>query len=203
MTNINLIAITPTHPLWPQWVALYDASFPDYERVPLADISDGLDLPNPAWFALAFTESEHDPILLGMSYLQIREEERIAYLVYLAVNTNLRNRGLGVQIYEAIKQFAIEHGSRNLFFEVEHPEDPHVDAEMASRRISWYLRHGAELISGIELRQRVKQPYIEYFIVAHRLVDNDESCVIAEALSLFPDARQTAAPVLNSQWPPV
>ncbi|MHB1463049.1 MAG: GNAT family N-acetyltransferase [Armatimonadota bacterium] len=196
--------ITELHPLWPQWVGLYLDSFPVYERVPISAIKDGLDEPDKGCYALAFTGSLGDTMLCGLAYLVIRMNEPVAYLVYLAVNTQMRNRGLGVLIYEAICQFAREAGCNSLFFEVEHPDDPHVDTQMATRRIGWYLRHDAELITGIDLWQRVsdKLPSIQYYIMAHRLGDVADKTITSTAMNLFHGAELTSELRLCSQWPP-
>ncbi len=196
--------ITELHPLWPQWVGLYLDSFPVYERMRLSAIKDGLDEPDKGRYALAFTDSHADTTLCGLAYLIIRTNEPVAYLVYFAVNTQMRNRGLGVQLYEAICSYCREKGCNSLFFEVEHPDDPHMDTQMANRRIGWYLRHGAELITGIDLWQRVSDelPSIHYYIVAHRLGDVDDATLTSTAMSLFHGAEQISELRLCRQWPP-
>ncbi len=196
--------ITELHPLWPQWLELYHDSFPVYERMSLTSITDGIDDSDSGRYALAFTDGLSSTTLLGLAYLIILKNEPVAYLVYLAVNTQMRNRGLGVLIYDALCRYAREAGCNGLYFEVEHPDDPHMDKEMATRRIGWYLRHGAELITGLDLRQRVSDelPIIQYYIIAHRLADIDDATITSTAMNLFHDAIMTSEPGLCRVWPP-
>ena len=140
------------------WFRLYELSFPPEERILIADIigllinkSHGLNM-NEHLIA-----ASEDDKLLGIAYWETRPDYNLALLWYLAVEENLRGRGIGASIYNEIISQAEKSSAIALIHEVETIEHQPGDRgrEQAERRIEFYRRHGAHLLNGIHYLQSV------------------------------------------------
>jgi GNAT superfamily N-acetyltransferase len=91
-------------------------------------------------------------------FAYFEEDARADYLWYLASRPDIRGRGAGAALLDAIKRRAFER-DRPLLIEAELPDEAAKssaeEGEWARRRISWYRRQGAMLLGGIRYIQKV------------------------------------------------
>lgn len=76
---------------------LYITAFPEIERHPVDELFDACDTDKCEW--LIFKENE---LFVGMAYMIIQDD--IAFLLYLAVEGNQRNKGYGAEILRNLSQ---------------------------------------------------------------------------------------------------
>lgn len=157
-------------PWLPDWLRLYELSFPPEERL-LAGELVGL-LQNPAscqtHHLLALVEAEQG--LSGLGLWQSRLELSTAYLWYLAIQADIRGGGLGSALYQTIVASALAQ-HHLLIFEVELPAEAPDEASrrLRERRIDFYRRNGARLLSGVDYLQTVGThlPPVPMHLMAH------------------------------------
>ncbi len=192
--------INSNHVLWTQWLDLYAESFPDYERMPIATIEQDTLMGNHPTAAFALCDGTN---LLGLAYVCICEEINTAYLIYLAINPQLRGQGFGRQLYADVCSYSQSQGCHIVLFEVEHPDDPLSDRSMAERRIRWYLRNGAMVLTNLDYRLQPENTDISLlmYICVHKLTPIDADSITARACALFKTAIQVGKPCLSSNWP--
>jgi GNAT superfamily N-acetyltransferase len=146
-----------------QALALYESAFPPAERVPVEGIIDsirqrgsasGTDGCIPHFFTVV-----QDSRALGLAFYGYFRHTRLGFLYYLAVQPDLRGRGLGAWLLrkalEMLPQDAAATGGeppRGLVWEVERPVDASTpaDRDMRQRRINFYERSGALLMKGLD-----------------------------------------------------
>ena len=142
------------HELLPDWLNIYECSFPPEEKV-LVSCFFGLlqkkyagDMADSHMLAAVDDEAG----VVGILRFDIDRDSRIAYLWYLAAREDLRGRGLGSKCFDEVVDRAKEAGIRALVWEVEMPEQQFElgHREFAERRISFYKRHGGKLLRGIQ-----------------------------------------------------
>ncbi len=81
---------------------------------------------------------------LFVGYVVIRHKMDFAYLFFLAVQSDLRNKGYGTQILKLLEQFYPD-AVQIVDFEMIDPESPNND--MRIRRKNFYLRNGYKEIN--------------------------------------------------------
>lgn len=119
-------------PLNSEWRDLYERSFPKSEKYPLVML-DALCL-RPGINARAFYE---DNQFIGLMYTV--ESKTMIFILYFAVNDEIRSQGYGTKILQLIQK---EAGSRAIGLNIE-PVDPAADnAEQRLRRATFYERNG-------------------------------------------------------------
>ncbi len=150
-------------PLFLPYLDLYETAFPPNERVAVSQFvrsllgrhrgeEDGIHL-------LAVTDAGDE--LVAMARYDAEPESELVYLVYLAVVEPRRGHGLGSRILPELLRRArlAAPAAAALLFEVDdpanHPDDPQ-ERELSERRIRFYRRFGARLLSGIGYTQRVE-----------------------------------------------
>lgn len=146
-------------PLLPAWLDLYETSFPFNERLLISHFWRLLQAKEKGEASSVSLSAlvERSNTLIGMAAWQYLPQLRLAYLWYLAIQPEARNRGLGAHYYHAILAQAFTKGADLALFEVEMPELAHTDQEraLAQRRIAFYKRNGARLLTGIHYLQSV------------------------------------------------
>jgi ribosomal protein S18 acetylase RimI-like enzyme len=141
------------------WLALYETAFPASERILVADILALLHSckcgPDANRHLVAFTDRRRQ--FVGLAYYEMMPEVSAACLWYLAVEPTLRGRGLGSRIYRRIVSDVKSRGAEAAVFEVEIPEQAcgRSERRFARRRIAFYRRLGARLLTGIRYTQSV------------------------------------------------
>lgn len=147
--------------LFVQWVELYETSFPPEERILVSRFLSLLKEKSegkwPESFVQAATDDEGKFCAL-LRFDLIREREA-AYFWYLAVHPEARNGGIGAECFAHVLKRATEAGMRALLWEVEVPEHfpDRERQEFARRRIGFYRRQGAQMLTGIDYMQKL--PY--------------------------------------------
>ena len=110
---------------------LYESSFPDNERVP--------------WFRLLQMRKENGRLcacyekdrLLGMTYAFLHRDT--VYFAYLAVRSDLRNKGIGTKI---LRRFTEEYQGFRIVGDIEVVSENAPDRELRKKRREFYMREG-------------------------------------------------------------
>lgn len=182
MTPMEFVEITCLEDdLLLPWLDLYESAFPPEEKVLvsrfltlLREKARGL-RPNSHMLS-ALDEQDR---LVGLMRFDILPDARLGYLWYLAVDATARCQGVGSACLEEILRRCREARMMAVVFEVETPEHC-PDADLARRRIEFYRRRGAKLLTGIRYLHSVgpHQPVIPM----HIMVRPFESMAPADAL---------------------
>ncbi|MBN1903413.1 GNAT family N-acetyltransferase [Candidatus Sumerlaeota bacterium] len=157
------------------WLDLYEKAFPPEEKVLvslfLSKLKKRADLQSPPneCFLSAIDKEKN---LLCISFFSISPKNQVAFLWYLAVQENLRNKGIGSLAYrETISRCQRHDNLKAAIFEVEIPEKaPDLEhKKLSERRIKFYKRHGAKLIGGVDYFQQVgsHQPPVPMYLMIH------------------------------------
>jgi ribosomal protein S18 acetylase RimI-like enzyme len=194
LTDINDDLLLP-------WLDLMETAFPPTERV-LPSFHLGLLRQKARGETSAHTmvaAVDAEGRFVGLLQYQLELECEAAFMWYLAVVRDLRSQGLGAQIYqEAVRRLAPHH-LRALTFEVEIPEGAHDEEtrQFALRRIAFYRRQGARLLTGIHYVQSVgsHQPSIPMHIMVHPFVPMDADAAFGLAKCVFGDALTQIGPL--------
>jgi GNAT superfamily N-acetyltransferase len=161
---------TPLDPLLLPWLDLYETAFPPEERML---VSDHLRILQDR--AAGVPTDEHllaavgaDGAFQGLARWQLDRSRRAAWLWYMATPPEVRGRGIGSALYRHVADSARAAGADCLLLEVEMPAHA-ADARLAERRIGFYRRLGARLLTGIHYVQSVgpHQPSVEMHLMAH------------------------------------
>lgn len=76
-------------------------------------------------------------IFCGVSYLV--SDEHCVFILYLAVNDDIRSRGYGSRILSEVKK---RYAHKNIFLNVERPDDHAKNALQREKRITFYEKNG-------------------------------------------------------------
>jgi len=141
------------------WLDLYETALPANER---ELVSSQLGLlkaksRNDEKEQVMLAAIDEQGALFGIIQYQFNRQLSVALLWYFAVNRELRNKGLGSQMYRELCAQLTSGGIRALIFEVEIPEDAESKEgrQLAERRIAFYRRLGAKLLTGVHYLQYV------------------------------------------------
>ena len=107
---------------------IYYYSFPESERMDFADLVN-CKFPNSKLFGIFDNET-----LIGFSFISMLGD--FAYIVYLAIDKNLRNKNYGT---EALNEIFNLYKDKTKVLCVEKPNS---QADLQTRRISFYKRNG-------------------------------------------------------------
>ena len=124
--------VTKNSPWLPQVKALYESAFPANERIPIKHLLDNK-IKREFW---AFFDGE---VFCGFSNSISHGD--ITNIVYFAVVPELRSRGYGSQILQAIRR---QHPNTRIVVDIEVEEDSKnaEELERRNRRRDFYLRNG-------------------------------------------------------------
>ena len=178
------------------WLDLYETAFPPEEKV-LVSMFIGLlkqkeqgNEPETEFLAAVDAEGQ----VAGIGFYQTQIAQKTATLWYIAIDPKRRSQGLGTQFYLEIVRRVREAGCQVILFEVEIPERAHTPETrtLAERRIAFYKRNGAKLLTGIHYMQSVgwHQPTTPMHIMAHPQDATDAAAVFQLAQNIFGDAIQ-------------
>jgi len=151
------------------WLDLYEAAFPPVERIPVSLMLRGIrqydlgQMPRSEYLAAVDAQGQ----FVGMVQWTWYPEYGTAYLGYFAIIPGQRGGGLGSQVYRMLIDRAAQRGALLLAFDVEQPDRQAAPAahDLALRRIRFYQRKGAGLLSGLEFFYG--EPPMQQYVMAH------------------------------------
>jgi len=125
---------------------IYEESFPASERTPTDEILAGITHGSRVCLL-----AETDDVTIGFAIVLPLQRVHVHYLEYFAVESNLRDRGIGTRLLQGLVQHLVsaDSASRGLVLEVEPPQHA-TGAERAlrTRRLDFYLRSHVTVVSG-------------------------------------------------------
>ena len=137
---LQFFDVTRDAPWFPQVKALYESAFPANERIPIKHLLDDK-IKREFW---AFFDKEEGgdaatPTFCGFSNSISHGD--ITNIVYFAVEPELRSRGYGSQILQAIRR---QHPDTRIIVDIEVEEDSKdaEELERRNRRRDFYQRNG-------------------------------------------------------------
>lgn len=172
------------------WFDLYETLFPSNERM-LVSAQIG------ALQARMRGEETHDHLLaavndqqelIGMIHYLLVPESEVACLWYFAIRSNLHSQGLGSAMFRRLCDHLQPLNIRAMLFEVEIPAQAETPEqhELAIRRITFYRRLGAHVLTGIDYLQDIgwHQPPTPMYLMVYPLrpLDAPQALELAEAV---------------------
>ena len=112
---------------------LYDASFPDDERIPFKRLINNLDTDK-----VMYVYYDND-LLVGMTFLYLYND--LAYLSYICVEENLRDKGYGSKILEKVID---DFKDYRIVLDIEEVVSESDNYKERKRRKDFYLKNGFE-----------------------------------------------------------
>ena len=137
---LQFFDVTKDAPWFPQVKALYESAFPANERIPIKHLlDDKIKREFWAFFDKADGASGAAPMFCGFSNSISHGD--ITNIVYFAVVPELRSRGYGSKILQAIRR---QHPDTRLVVDIEVEEDSKdaEELEHRNRRREFYTRNG-------------------------------------------------------------
>ena len=137
---LQFFDVTKKSPWLPQVKALYESAFPENERIPIKQLLDNkIKREFWAFFDKEDGESGAAPKFCGFS--NSITHGSITNIVYFAVVPELRSRGYGSKILQAIRR---QHPDTRIVVDIEVEEDSKdaEELERRNRRRDFYLRNG-------------------------------------------------------------
>lgn len=122
--------------------AIYDVSFPPYERKPFWLISDAMQAGNYSVFIMRVISGETNQVV-GFALLRPLRTSQAMYIEYFAVAPALRGRGIGSTMFRSMLAFLSNISTSALIWEVDPPEKAD---DLNTRRVKFYERFGGKLI---------------------------------------------------------
>ncbi len=177
--------------LFLDWLDLYETSFPPNERMLVSDILRVLNKNrannerNSTHFIVLLDESK---ACVGMMLYYTKQEEKIAWLWYMAIKPNVQSRGFGSYLYNELLKQLSSSGYKALFLEVEIPGE--ANSAQAERRIRFYEKQGAILLKDIDYLQDIgwhTQP-TQLFLMIQPLQHLGDTQTFELAKKMFGDA---------------
>jgi len=155
-------------PLFVPWLELYETAFPPEERILASSFLALLQEKSRGEWPESFLQAAvDDGQFRALLRYDLVKEREAGYLWYLAVHPEARSGGIGAQCFAHVLKRAIDAGMRALIWEVEDPAecDEGARRDQANRRIAFYRRQGALILTGINYIQRIaNQPPIKMHI---------------------------------------
>ena len=130
---MDLLSIRACDPMYENAKALYEGSFPENERRPFTELTEGF-----RGEGELLTASEEGSFVGMVSLLTF---EDITHILYFAVREELRNHGYGSKILTLIRERC---PGQRIIVDVERPEDGAPNKAQREERISFYRRNGYE-----------------------------------------------------------
>ena len=128
---MDLLAIRPYDPMYENVKELYESSFPENERRPLNELTEGFRGEGELLAAL------DEGTFVGM--VSLLSFEDITHILYFAVRDELRNHGYGSKILTLIRAHC---PGQRIIVDVERPEDGVPNKTQREERIAFYRRNG-------------------------------------------------------------
>jgi ribosomal protein S18 acetylase RimI-like enzyme len=125
--------------------AIYDDSFPSYERAEFSFLRDSI-AAGTRWLYTATRDDD----LLGFAIVVPHITREVHLLEYLAVSRDARGSGIGgILLTQVVSAIRDAQSAIGLILEVEPDDEGNADERaLRARRIAFYRRHGARSIDG-------------------------------------------------------
>jgi GNAT superfamily N-acetyltransferase len=187
-------------PIYDAWLDLYQQAFPIDEQMLVSWHNEAL-RGKPAGekrdqHLLAAVDL--DGHLVGMARYDYDSAAGATALWYLATEEQIRGQGMGAQVLaEIVRRARASHPDQpGLFFEVGAPATGAEPPGIAQRRIDWYRRNGAKILTGIDYVQSVGwQPPRRMQIMALPFAELSAEECFNVASRLFGETVQRAGPL--------
>jgi len=198
--------VSTNDPAWPKWYEIYTYSFPPDERVTETYFLNVFEkmLSGEEVFEQVLVMEEQpasitsrDAQVVAIAFIEQVPSRGLCFLWYLATSTAVRNQGHGTGLYHwIIDQFKANKKLKQMLFEVDMPETAD-EPDLATRRINWYRRLGAQLVHGIKYRQYISPdiPPKEMFLMVHPLESLEPANVYATAKDYFGEYLEQRGPL--------
>ena len=137
---LQYFEVTKKSPWLPQVKALYESAFPANERIPIKHLLDDK-IKREFWAFFDKEESENAAAPRFCGFSNSISLGDITNIVYFAVVPELRSRGYGSQILQAIRR---QHPDTRIVVDIEVEEDSKdaEELERRNRRREFYTRNG-------------------------------------------------------------
>ena len=137
---LQFFDVTRDAPWFPQVKALYESAFPANERIPIKHLLDNK-IKREFWAFFDKEDGANDAAPKFCGFSNSISHGDITNIVYFAVEPELRSRGYGSQILQAIRR---QHPDTRIVVDIEVEEDSKdaEELERRNRRREFYLRNG-------------------------------------------------------------
>jgi ribosomal protein S18 acetylase RimI-like enzyme len=177
------------------WLDLYETAFPPNEKILVSTILKSLrNRQNRGTHMDAILNG--NGLFIGMAMYELPSIHPVAVLWYIAVMPDQRSQGWGSKIYHGILSQINPDIYKALVFEVEIPSETGASTD-AERRIRFYQKNGAKLLTGVHYLQSVgwHQPPTPMHIMVHPLQPLDAETAYELAYRIFGNAMQKTGTV--------
>ncbi|MBR4558778.1 MAG: GNAT family N-acetyltransferase [Fibrobacter sp.] len=137
---LQFFKVTKKSPWLPQVKALYESAFPANERIPIKHLLDDK-IKREFWAFFDKEDGANDAAPKFCGFSNSISHGDITNIVYFAVEPELRSRGYGSQILQAIRR---QHPDTRIVVDIEVEEDSKdaEELERRNRRREFYTRNG-------------------------------------------------------------
>ena len=137
---LQFFDVTKNSPWLPQVKALYESAFPANERIPIKHLLDDK-IKREFWAFFDKEDGANDAAPKFCGFSNSISHGDITNIVYFAVEPELRSRGYGSQILQAIRR---QHPDTRIVVDIEVEEDSKdaEELERRNRRREFYTRNG-------------------------------------------------------------
>ena len=137
---LQFFEVTKKSPWLPQVKALYESAFPANERIPIKHLLDDK-IKREFWAFFDKEDGANDAAPKFCGFSNSISHGDITNIVYFAVEPELRSRGYGSQILQAIRR---QHPDTRIVVDIEVEEDSKdaEELERRNRRREFYTRNG-------------------------------------------------------------
>ena len=135
------------HPDFAAFLAIYSEALPLSEQKPREALVTML-----ARRDYIFLMAHAEGVLCGFSIAYVSTAHSYYLLEYMAIAATSRNRGFGAQLYRAMRTYIAEMSAapRCAVLEVDAPDQECEDQAIRQRRVAFYERCGAEVVTGLD-----------------------------------------------------
>ena len=197
--NPSFITINDPHDdLFLPWLDLFETAFPPNEKILVSAILNILRNKSKGeaqGMKIVAILDENDKFI-SMAMYQLPPDKPVGVLWYVAVLPDQRSKGWGSKIYNGILSQINPKIHKALVFEVEIPGGADLSPD-AERRIRFYQKNGAKLLTGIHYLQSVgwHQPPTPMHIMIHPMQPMDAEAAYELAHNIFEEAMQKTGPL--------
>jgi ribosomal protein S18 acetylase RimI-like enzyme len=166
---------------WHNWMEIYYDCFPENERASDKALLNRIQNQEINKMYCYYQDKK----CIGISFHQDFANEKGLFLWYLAVNNNLRSKGIGSQIFQDLITSAEMKKIKHIFFEVEDPnniKDSSLQTE-ARRRINFYKKNNCRILSEISYTNTIVTNNPVSMILMVYEVNSKKSMITTEGFS--------------------